>query len=190
VGTVGQSIALKQAIERALRRGVVVVCSAGNSGQDLDTNPYYPASFGLKDLIIVAATDNQDQLASWSNWGSRKATVAAPGTNILTTQRDGGYWSVSGTSAAAPLVTGIVGLLKTSRPLAKLNSPANQPSFVPRGSGSGGNGPGGGFSTTPPPTTTGAPDANLPNLDQIRTAPPQKPKGLWSHSWSGRCVLR
>jgi subtilisin family serine protease len=225
-GTVGQSIALKQAIERALRRGVVVVCSAGNSGQDLDTNPYYPASFGLKDLIIVAATDNQDQLASWSNWGSRKATVAAPGTNILTTQRDGGYWSVSGTSAAAPLVTGIVGLLKTSRPpinaslitkvisdgarkvaslsgkvasggvanasgaLAKLNSPANQPSFVPRGSGSGGNGPGGGFSTTPPPTTTGAPDANLPNLDQIRTAPPQKPKGLWSHSWSGRCVLR
>jgi subtilisin family serine protease len=44
----------------------------------------------LKDLIIVAATDNQDQLASWSNWGSRKATVAAPGTNILTTQRDGG----------------------------------------------------------------------------------------------------
>jgi subtilisin family serine protease len=225
-GTVGQSIALKQAIERALRRGVVVVCSAGNSGQDLDTNPYYPASFGLKDLIIVAATDNQDQLASWSNWGSRKATVAAPGTNILTTQRDGGYWSVSGTSAAAPLVTGIVGLLKTSRPpinaslitkvisdgarkvaslsgkvasggvanasgaLAKLNSPANQPSFVPRAIGSGGNGPGGGFSTMPPPTTTGAPDANLPNLDQIRTAPPQKPKGLWSHSWSGRCVLR
>jgi hypothetical protein len=226
VGTVGQSIALKQAIERALRRGVVVVCSAGNSGQDLDTNRYYPASFGLKDLIIVAATDNQDQLASWSNWGSRKATVAAPGTNILTTQRDGGYWSVSGTSAAAPLVTGIVGLLKTARPpinaslitkvisdgarkvaslsgkvasggvanasgaLAKLNSPANQPSFVPRAIGSGGNGPGGGFSTMPPPTTTGAPDANLPNLDQIRTAPPQKPKGLWSHSWSGRCVLR
>ena len=112
-GTVGQSIALKQAIERALRRGVVVVCSAGNSGQDLDTSPYYPASFGLKDLITVAATDNQDQLTTWSNWGARKVTVAAPGTNILTTQRGGGYWSVTGTSAAAPLVSGIAGLLKT-----------------------------------------------------------------------------
>src|ERR1051325_1076305 len=53
-GTTGESIALKQAIERALRRGVVVVCSAGNSGQDLDTSPYYPASFGLKYLITVA----------------------------------------------------------------------------------------------------------------------------------------
>ncbi|HLM24030.1 MAG TPA: S8 family serine peptidase, partial [Pyrinomonadaceae bacterium] len=76
-GTVGQSIALKQAIERALRRGVVVVCSAGNSGQDLDTNPYYPASFGLKNLITVAATDNRDQPATWSNWSARKVTVAA-----------------------------------------------------------------------------------------------------------------
>ncbi|HEU4872448.1 MAG TPA: S8 family peptidase, partial [Pyrinomonadaceae bacterium] len=211
-GTVGQSIALKQAIERALRRGVVVVCSAGNSGQDLDTSPYYPASFSLKDLITVAATDNLDQLTTWSNWAARKVTVAAPGTNILTTQRGGGYWSVTGTSAAAPLVTGIVGLLKSSRPainapliaklisvgarkvaslsgkvasggvasaagaLAKLNSPANQPPFIPRGIGSGGTGPGGSFSTTPPPTTTGAPAANLPNLDQIRTASPQKPK--------------
>src|ERR1041385_9556471 len=42
----------------------------------------------------------------------------APGTNILTTQRGGGYWSVTGTSAAAPIVTGIAGLLKTVRPVA------------------------------------------------------------------------
>jgi subtilisin family serine protease len=91
-GTTGESVALKEAIERALKRNVVVVCSAGNSGQDLDTSPYYPASFGLKDLIAVSASDNRDQLASWSNWGARKVTVAAPGTNILTTQRGGGYW--------------------------------------------------------------------------------------------------
>jgi subtilisin family serine protease len=48
-GTTGESIALKEAIERALKRDVVVVCSSGNSGQDLDATPYYPASFGLKD---------------------------------------------------------------------------------------------------------------------------------------------
>ena len=115
-GTNGESTALKDAIERALRRNVVVVCSAGNGGKDLDTNPYFPASFGLKDLITVAGTDNFDQPASWSNYGARAVTVAAPGTDILTTQINGGYRSVTGTSAAAPIVTGIAGLLKTSLP--------------------------------------------------------------------------
>jgi RHS repeat-associated protein len=115
-GTSGESAALKDAIERALRRNVVVVCSAGNGGKDLDANPYYPASFGLKDLITVAGTDNFDQPASWSNYGARTVTVAAPGTDILTTQINGAYRSVTGTSAAAPIVTGIAGLVKTSQP--------------------------------------------------------------------------
>lgn len=115
-GTTGESLALKDAIERATRRGVVVVCSAGNNGQNLDQTPYYPASFNIRDLISVAATDNFDQLASWSNWGRRQVTVAAPGVNLLTTQRGGGYWLVTGTSASAPLVSGIAGLIKTERP--------------------------------------------------------------------------
>ena len=116
-GTTGNSLALKDAMERALRRNVVVVCSAGNSGQNLDQNPYYPASFDLKDLIVVAATDNFDQPASWSNWSARRITVAAPGTNILTTQRGGDYWTVTGTSAAAPVVTGVAGLLARRWPV-------------------------------------------------------------------------
>lgn len=115
-GTSGESVALKDAIERAIRRNVIVVCSAGNSGSDLDTAPYYPASFNLRNLISVAATDSSDQLASWSNWGAHTVILAAPGTNILTTQRGGGYWNVTGTSAAAPIVSGIAGLLRTTRP--------------------------------------------------------------------------
>lgn len=211
-GTTGESIALREAIERALKRNVVVVCSAGNSGQNLDATPYYPASFGLKDLIVVGATDNQDQPASWSNWSIRKVTVAAPGTNILTTQRGGGYWNVTGTSAAAPVVSGIAGLLKTLSPAANpgiisraISKSARQnvslsakvssggvadaagalerihgnqsPPFLAPGLGSGGNGPGGGFWTTPPPLLRNAP-ANLPNLDETRTAhyaPPKAP---------------
>ncbi len=114
-GTSAESVALRDAIERAGRRNVVVVCSAGNNGRDLSSTPYYPASFATKNLISVAASDNLDQLTSWSNWG-RKINVAAPGTDILTTQMGGGYWNVTGTSAAAPIVTGIVGLLKTFRP--------------------------------------------------------------------------
>ena len=115
-GTSGESTALKEAIERALKREVLVVCSAGNNGKNLDTTPYYPSSFGLKNLITVAASDNLDQPASWSNWSSRKVIVAAPGIDVLTTQRGGGYATVTGTSAAAPIVTGVAGLLKTFHP--------------------------------------------------------------------------
>ncbi len=117
-GTSGDSLALKDAIQRAMRRNVVVVCSAGNTTQDIDATAYYPASFGLKGLISVAGTDNADQLASWSNWGAANVTVAVPGTNILTPQMGGGYWNVTGTSASAPIVSGIAGLLKTVRPSA------------------------------------------------------------------------
>ena len=115
-GTTGESTFLKRAIDRAYNRNVTVVCSAGNLGQSLDVNPYYPASFSSPNLISVAATDNVDQLVSWSNWSGSEVSVAAPGTNILTTKMGGGYWYVTGTSAAAPLVTGIAGLLKTFRP--------------------------------------------------------------------------
>jgi len=115
-GTSAQSLALKRAIERATRRGVVVVCSAGNNSQDLDVTPYYPASFRSHDLLVVAASDNFDQLTSWSNWADRTVSIAAPGLNILTTQIGGGYAMVSGTSASAPMVSGVAGLLKSANP--------------------------------------------------------------------------
>jgi RHS repeat-associated protein len=224
-GTSGQSVALKDAIQRALRRGVVVVCSAGNNGQDIQAAPYYPASFGLKDLIAVAGTDNSDRLASWSNWGAGKITIAAPGTNILTTQKGGGYWIVSGTSASAPIVSGIAGLIKSVRPLIdphalvkaisdgarpidllsgkvssggvanangaldQLHGPNNGPLPLPTPAyGNGGNPSAGpyvppaltpdesgrrahgkdGLRADPPQTKTGAPAADLPDLNQSR----------------------
>lgn len=86
-GTDEPSQALRDAIVRATRRGVVVVCAAGNAGRDLDSTPHYPASFNIPDLIAVAATDQLDQLASWSNWSATHATLAAPGTDLLTTQK-------------------------------------------------------------------------------------------------------
>ena len=121
-GTTAESFALKDALSRALRQDVAVVCSAGNMGKDLEATPYYPASFALPNLISVAATDNIDQLASWSSWSAHNITVAAPGINILTTKMGGGYWNVTGTSAAAPLVTGIAGLIKTFRPATNVRS--------------------------------------------------------------------
>jgi RHS repeat-associated protein len=118
-GTDGLSLLLKDAIERAGRNDVLVVCSAGNDGRDLSTAPYYPASFAAPNLITVASTDNSDLLTSWSNRGGKQVMIAAPGVNLLTTQMGGGYWTISGTSASAPLVTGVAGLIKTARPWLK-----------------------------------------------------------------------
>ncbi|HJT64840.1 MAG TPA: S8 family serine peptidase [Pyrinomonadaceae bacterium] len=115
-GTTGESFALKDAIKRAIQGGVVVVCSAGNSGQDVDATPYYPAAFRIPDLIAVAASGGFDQLTSWTNFGRKSVSLAAPGVDILTTEKGGGYWNVSGTSAAAPLVSGVAGLLRSANP--------------------------------------------------------------------------
>jgi len=114
-GTDDESLALKDAIERVGTSGVVVVSSAGNSGRDIESEPYYPASFGLSNQIAVASTDSSDHLASWSNYGANHVTVAAPGTDILTTKMGGDYITVTGTSASTPLVAGVVGLVKTQR---------------------------------------------------------------------------
>jgi RHS repeat-associated protein len=115
-GTDADSSFLREAIERAGRKGVVVVASAGNNARSIDAAPYYPASYDLTNLISVAATDGFDNLASFSDWGASRVAVAAPGVDVLTTQNGGDYRVVSGTSAAAPFVSGIAGLLKTLRP--------------------------------------------------------------------------
>lgn len=115
-GTDEESSFLRDAIERAGRKGVVVVTSAGNEGRDLSLAPYYPASFKLSNLISVTSTDQFDRLASFSNYGSKLVSIAAPGTDILTTRTGGGYSLVTGTSASAAFVTGVAGLVKTLRP--------------------------------------------------------------------------
>ncbi|MBO0723407.1 MAG: S8 family serine peptidase, partial [Blastocatellia bacterium] len=114
-GTDGYSQALLDAINRAEMSGALVVTSTGNGGRDLSQKPYYPASYTAGNLITVAATAGGDQLADFSNWSESQVQIAAPGIDILTTSPNGEYASVTGTSAAAPLVAGVAGLLKTIR---------------------------------------------------------------------------
>ena len=73
--------------------------------------PAYTAS----NLITVAATSNGDLLAPFSNYGANQVQIAAPGIDILTTYPNNQYVTLTGTSAAAPLVAGVAGLLKTMR---------------------------------------------------------------------------
>ena len=95
---------------------VLFVCAAGNDASDNDTFPVYPASLGFNNIISVCNTNNKDQLNAQSNYGAASVHVAAPGTNICSTLTGNSYVWLSGTSMAAPMVTGIAVLLKGAFP--------------------------------------------------------------------------
>ncbi|NIS68726.1 MAG: S8 family serine peptidase [Proteobacteria bacterium] len=78
----GFSQTLYDAISYANQDGCVFVAAAGNSGNNNDQVPFYPASFNLPNIIAVAATDHFDSLASFSNYGATAVDVAAPGVSI------------------------------------------------------------------------------------------------------------
>ncbi len=106
----GYSQSLYNAIQNANTSGHLFVAASGNSSDDTDSKPHYPSSYSLGNIISVAATENQDRLSSFSNFGANTVDVGAPGTNIVSTSQ-GGYWWMSGTSMAAPHVTGLAVLI-------------------------------------------------------------------------------
>lgn len=87
------------------------ICAAGNSAQDSDIRPAYPAAYPLDNIISVAATDADDQLGSFSNYGAESVDLAAPGVKILSTVPNGELGVKSGTSMAAPHVSGATSLI-------------------------------------------------------------------------------
>jgi subtilisin family serine protease len=109
---------VRAAIKAAAAADVLVVCSAGNGGTDLDRSRLFPVSIAAPNLIGVAATDEVDQsaLPLFSNYGRLTVPVAAPGVDVLSTSRTGGYETKSGTSMAAPHVTGVAALMAAAAP--------------------------------------------------------------------------
>lgn len=116
----GYSQGLYDAITRAEAAGHLFVAAAGNGGDDQigddnDAIPHYPASYDRPNVLAVAATDNRDGLAGFSNYGAASVDLGAPGVDIASTSQGGYYWS-SGTSMAAPHVAGVAALLFSNHP--------------------------------------------------------------------------
>jgi subtilisin family serine protease len=110
----GYSQALADAITRAANAGLLFVAAAGNSSLNLESSPSYPASYTNNNIISVASTTNSETatLSGFSNYGTVSVDIAAPGSNIVSTYPDDSYVYLSGTSMAAPQISGIAILLQ------------------------------------------------------------------------------
>ena len=122
------------AMKYAGEKGVVLAIAAGNDSNNNDGYPAYPASYcvdnkymsfstketasALNNIVSVAATDEQDQLCDFSNYGIQSVSLGAPGKNILSTWNysDTAYTFLRGTSMAAPHVAGALALMKAKFP--------------------------------------------------------------------------
>jgi len=116
-GGAGGDPTIAAAIQYADQHGVIIVAAAGNDASNDTTNFFSPASYSATypNVISVAATDNNGNLAGWSDYGVGTVQLAAPGVNIYSTYGNG-YAYASGTSMAAPFVTGTVALVEAAHP--------------------------------------------------------------------------
>ena len=119
-GGYGYSSALLTAIEESVDAGILFVAAAGNDAINNDSIPAYPASYPSDGIISVAATDHDDALAWFSNYGHSSVDIGAPGVNIYSTLPGNSYGYRDGTSMAAPHITGAAALAFARNPQASL----------------------------------------------------------------------
>ena len=103
--------------------GVLFVAAAANDGLDIDVDlprqdqeGVYPAGYSLANIVSVAASDSNDVLASFSNYGAISVDVAAPGVSIYSTRAGDSYQYLQGTSMATPHVSGLAALIWAENP--------------------------------------------------------------------------
>ena len=117
VGSAGEAVnislsleVISETLESEIRavadKGIYVVIAAGNEGKPADT--FSPGRTSGNNIYTISAVDSLDNFASFSNYGNDVIDYAAPGIRILSTYSNGRYAIMSGTSMAAPHVTGIL----------------------------------------------------------------------------------
>lgn len=101
----GYSSSENAAIQAAGDAGIILCAAAGNNTSNNDSTASYPASYRLPNMIVVAATDQNDGLASYSNYGATTVDIAAPGSNILSTQPSTVSFQAGGTTYSSSELT-------------------------------------------------------------------------------------
>lgn len=110
------SAALHEAVAYSFNKGTSFVAAAGNSSSNNDFTPMYPASYNVPNVISVAATNDVDNFASFSNFGPSTVHLASPGVLIYSTIPGAAFGNSSGTSMAAPFIAGVVTMMKLAQP--------------------------------------------------------------------------
>lgn len=104
-----------EAIALADKKNVLFVAAAGNERSNSDQHHYYPADYGLKNIISVTAIDPTTEVLSSSNYGVLTVDIAAPGQNILSCLPNNSYGLMTGTSQATAFVTGAAALVMSHK---------------------------------------------------------------------------
>jgi subtilisin family serine protease len=105
----------RDAIDEARKAGILFVAAAGNERSNSDVHHYYPADYGLPNIISVTAIDPNLQVLASSNYGTATVDIAAPGQNILSLLPNNSYGTMTGTSQATAFVTGAAVLVMAHR---------------------------------------------------------------------------
>lgn len=108
-GSTGYSSLLDNAIKNAADNNIIFVTSAGNTGANHDLSPRYPSSYSQSNIISVAALGfDKTDLAGYSDYGKNSVNIAAVGSSVFSTLPNNTYGYMSGTSMAAPQITGAI----------------------------------------------------------------------------------
>lgn len=116
-----------EAVQEAQKNGILFVAAAGNERSNSDHNKYYPADYGLTNIISVTAIDPSTEVLPSSNYGIQTVDIAAPGQGILSTLPNNNYGTMTGTSQATAFVTGAAVLFMAHR---KVNEPEKIKEYI------------------------------------------------------------